>query len=78
MAWRTSLFKFNRKSGFFICLPLTIRFQSPVGGATNVTAEAFSKQAQDVVPNFRNFSKSCGDFQNILDTFVTLCYAHNV
>jgi hypothetical protein len=52
MAWRTSLFKFNRKSGFFICLPLTIRFQSPVGGATNVTAEAFSKQAQDVVPTF--------------------------
>ena len=49
MAWRTSLFKFYRKSLFLICLPLTIRFQSIVGGAINVTAEAFSQQVQDVV-----------------------------
>jgi len=32
----------------FICLPLTIRFQGSVGGAINVTAEAFSQQVQDV------------------------------
>jgi hypothetical protein len=35
---------------FFIRLPLTIRFQSSMGGAISVTAEAFSQQAQNVVP----------------------------
>lgn len=38
------------KIPFFICLPLTIRFQGSVGGSINVMAEDLSKQVQDVVP----------------------------
>jgi len=43
---------FTENPVFLICLPLTIRFQSLAGGAINVTAEAFSQQAQFVVPAF--------------------------
>jgi len=37
---------------FFICLPLTTRFQGSAGGAIHLTAEAFSRQVQYVVPTF--------------------------